>query len=96
MASYDDLEIWLDVEGGELDLVLDVDEAVDMDLSIDGVYYGGEPPHYEGPYVVRPAPFRSQVLETANKLLDDDVTVEEIPYYKTSNPAGGYTAVIGD
>lgn len=51
---------------------------------------------YDGEYVIRPQPHDEQVLPTAHKKLSRDVTVERIPYYETSNPSGGYTAIIGD
>lgn len=49
---------------------------------------------YEGPYDVVPR-FREQTLETKNKLMTDDVTVETIPVYRTINPSGGNTVSIG-
>ena len=57
---------------------------------------GGEKKHeyYEGPYRVTPI-FADQVLETAQKLMLDDVTVLEIPVAKTTNIGGGYTVTIG-
>lgn len=49
---------------------------------------------YEGPYEVTPT--RSeQILSTKAKLMRDDVTVHEIPYYQTTNPYGK-TYVIGE
>lgn len=51
-------------------------------------------PNYRGQYVVRPN-LSVQVLETKNKSLLRDVVVHEIPYTETSNPSGGYTAIIG-
>ena len=50
---------------------------------------GGEPKrdYYEGPYVVVPQVIE-QTLETAEKIMQDDVTVTEIPYAETSNPHG--------
>lgn len=51
-------------------------------------------PNYRGQYVVRPN-LSVQVLETKNKSLLRDVVVHEIPYVETSNPSGGYTAIIG-
>lgn len=51
-------------------------------------------PNYRGPFVVRPN-LTVQVLETKNKSLLRDVVVHEIPYAETSNPSGGYTAIIG-
>lgn len=49
---------------------------------------------YEGDYIVTPKANEEVVLETSDKLLTDDVTVLEIPYYKTSN-VSGYTVYIG-
>ena len=45
-------------------------------------------PHYKGPYQVTPS-VASTVLETTDKVLDDDVTVHPIPFFRVSNPAGG-------
>ena len=53
---------------------------------------GGEV--YAGAYDVTPRT-ASQTLQTKDKLLLDDVTVSSIPYYETSNTAGGKTAYIG-
>lgn len=42
---------------------------------------------YPGPYTVTPA-VEAQSLATAEKYMDEDVTVLEIPYYETSNVYG--------
>ena len=52
----------------------------------------GEP--YEGEYTVVPE-FATQVLPTANKRMQDDVTVHAIPYYEVTNPTGGTPVYIG-
>lgn len=49
---------------------------------------------YVGPYEVTPD-FDTQTLDTAQKTMTDDVTVEPIPVYRTSNPQGGKTIYIG-
>lgn len=49
---------------------------------------------YDGEYIVTPMPYESQTLETNNKLMLDDVTVNAIPYYETSN-ISGITIYIG-
>lgn len=54
---------------------------------------GGDAPEYLGPYEVTPR-LSEQVLQTANKLMRNDVTVEGIPSYRTSNLGGGYTVII--
>lgn len=48
---------------------------------------------YAGPYDVVPR-LAAQTLETAQKLMLDDVTVEGIPSYRTTNVGGGFTVVI--
>lgn len=49
---------------------------------------------YEGDYNVIPRVYQ-QVLETKDKLMLDDVTVEIIPYAQTINVKNGYTVTIG-
>ena len=51
-------------------------------------------PVYEGEYSVTPR-FVEQKLETKDKLMTDDVTVEIIPAHEVTNPAGGLTVTIG-
>lgn len=50
---------------------------------------------YEGEYYVTPLPNIDQILRTSAKVLVDDIIVNKIPYYETSNSAGGYTVTIG-
>lgn len=52
--------------------------------------------YYEGPYEVTPMPYTTQILPTANLAMSTDISVNEIPYYETSNLSGGLTATIGD
>ena len=49
---------------------------------------------YKGVYNVTPK-VESQTLDTANKFLQRNVEVFAIPFYETSNNAGGHTAYIG-
>lgn len=49
--------------------------------------------HYEGKYTVTPKTI-SQTLHTANLVMDDNVTVLEIPYFETANETGD-TVYIG-
>ena len=58
------------------------------------IHYDGDP--YEGPYIVTPLAWQQQTLETKDKLMQDDVTVLEIPYFETTNPQGGSTIYIGE
>ena len=50
---------------------------------------------YTGQYTVTPLPNVEQILRTDNKVLRHDIVIEPIPYYETSNDAGGYTVIIG-
>lgn len=48
---------------------------------------------FGGPYEVIPKT-ESQTLQTADKLMEHDLTVQAIPFFRTSNQSGGYTATI--
>lgn len=50
---------------------------------------------YDGEYVVHSEAHEVQVLPTANKQLEKNITVEKIPYYETSNLSDGITIYIG-
>ena len=50
---------------------------------------------YEGDYRVTPT-VDGSVLKTRDKFMADDLTVEPIPYFDTSNTAGGRTIYIAD
>lgn len=50
--------------------------------------------NYVGPYEMTPK-VTSQTLDTADKHLTDDVTIEAIPYYEVSNSHNGKTIIIG-
>ena len=54
----------------------------------------GEYSHYNGPYTVDPSAHENVVLDTSNKLMTDDITVNKIYYSETSNPSGGKTVFI--
>jgi hypothetical protein len=57
-----------------------------------GDQYSGET--YRGPYEVTPKVNLIQTLSTKAKVLTNNVTIKEIPYYETSNKSG-LTAIIG-
>lgn len=56
-------------------------------------YIGGD--KYEGEYVVTPKVIE-QSLPTKEKVLIEDITIKEIPFYNVSNASGGNTVYIGD
>jgi len=51
-------------------------------------------PVYRGDTVITPKPYESTQLNTSQKILMDNIVVEEIPHYETSNPKG-MTFIIG-
>ena len=67
-------------------LHIQVQQALDLRTGVK-VAPGPTYDHYEGPYDVTPK-VTEQSLATRAKLMDDDVTVHEIPYAETSNLHG--------
>ena len=49
---------------------------------------------YDGSYEVTPK-CESQTMNTNNKLMKKDVTIQPIPCAEVTNPAGGKTMIIG-
>jgi len=82
----------LSVMDGEMALTSLIDGEMDKVLFVDTV----QREHYAGPYVVTPLVLNPIVLETKDKMMDDDVTVLKVPYLETANPSGGNTAYIGE
>lgn len=50
---------------------------------------------YEGPYTVVSHAGISQILDTKDKIMTENLIVLPISYYETSNPKGGLTVYIG-
>lgn len=83
VATYDDT------------LPMDVTSSNEtIGMSIGASYEMAEGNPYEGSYEVTPRLY-VQALDTDGKLMEDDVTVYEIPVTRTSNPHGGQTVLIG-
>ena len=58
------------------------------------VNVNGGTERYTGEYEVTPL-VTSQVLETKQKLMTDDLKIKEIPFFNVSNTSGGTTVYIG-
>ena len=72
-------------------------EKLSFDSKFDGamkVVIAEANEHYKGSYEVTPAA-TAQIMETKNKIMDDDVIIREIPYFETGNEQGGNTVYIG-
>lgn len=50
---------------------------------------------YSGSYEVTPSINDDQILDTAHKVLSDDIVVNKVPYFETSNNSNGKTVYIG-
>jgi hypothetical protein len=72
----------------------DTKRVQDIYLQINRGSGGAVHPIYQGPYDVEPM-FEVQTLETKGRLLNRDVTVNEIYVGRVINPQGGNTITIG-
>lgn len=82
-----------DITVSGADFVSSIDtELINVNAEIDiGM---GMPVIYTGATTVIPS-VTEQELETENKLVLQNITIEQIPYSAVSNVAGGYTVNIG-
>ena len=83
-VAISQVEIPMDVAVSEEEIPMAIDIAYNM---VSGDWY-------DGPYEVTPRLYQ-QSLATDNKLMQEDVTVHQIPVVYTSNPFDGQTVVIG-
>lgn len=77
----------MSLEPQVIDAVVMIDNEI-IDAETNVVVVHEDTPHYAGEYVVIPKAHDSTVLETKDKVMDDNVTVQEVPYYETSNEQG--------
>lgn len=84
---------------GEKRSVFDTDftdiESFDVDFGAVTVVERGDREHYSGNYEVTPQLEDAVVLETAERIMDSNVRVKQIPLHEVSNGAGGKTLTIG-
>lgn len=52
-------------------------------------------PYYQGVYEVTPLANLTLELQTSHKILENNIIVNQIPYFQVSNTSGGYTVTIG-
>lgn len=64
-------------------------------LSVGGLAVTDDVPQYVGDYVITPNTTEDITLETAKKLLVNDLVVEKIPYAEVTNNSNGKTITIG-
>lgn len=87
-------EIILEDEVNITDIILNEEFNID-EIELDVIEVEGlDIERYKGDYIITPMAYDEQELETKNKLLEDNITVKEIPYYQVSN-IDGTTVYIG-
>lgn len=86
------LDVDLSVEEFELETVVAEEIEVEIDTAINAARVIGDV--YDGAYTVAPS-FDEQLLETKDKVMIDDVTIEPILVSRTTNVSGGRTIYIG-
>ena len=69
------------------------EQEISGNISVPVLQYTEE--DYQGEYFVVPLAQQQTTLLTQGKRLYDNVTVDKIPYYQTTNLSGGYTVYIG-
>lgn len=86
----------LDITFAQLPACLPVAFAGDAEISVafGEVITAPEADWYVGDYAVTPSD-TGTILPTAQKRMEQDVTVHPIPYFCVSNPSGGDTVYIG-
>lgn len=67
--------------------------SLDVELEIGTLIKEYPSGTYDGPYEIKPK-HNEQILNTKDKTMTDDLTVEEIPYSEVTNPQGGVTVYI--
>lgn len=82
------------VEGGSSIKLPTAGKYCDRDIVITAVGSAESYPTYEGTYDITPA-CEEQILFTADKILKQDIKVNQIPYAEVSNDKGGSTVTIG-
>lgn len=90
----DKLDIQIAVETETPDVVIEIEEETpEIEIMVES---GGEGREiYSGEYEVEPKFFEDTVLQTKDKIMARNVTVNEIRIEKVSSPTGGYVYYIG-
>lgn len=89
--------IFITLKDGSVQLKAELEDKNEINFGLElGTIIGDDfRKRFEGPYEVKPKVIE-QVLETNEKVMEDDVTVFAIPIYEVTNPQGGKTVTIGE
>ena len=72
----------------------DLRECIDIAKNLPNAGTGGNAEIYKGTYEVTPS-IQTQTLDTAQKVLEKNVTINKIPYAEVTNNSNGKTVTIG-
>ena len=89
----DVMQIDVNLQDGYLPLDVSLETGNVLDITFNA-QAGGRLPYYDGEYIFEPRKVE-QTLDTKNKSMRNDVTINPIYYSETTNPSGGLTIVIG-
>lgn len=78
----------------DIDIEFEPDDAFGVDFGEVIEAPTSDIPVYDGEYSVKPK-VDEQALETAGKMMRDDVRILSIPFFSVSNSTGGSTVYIG-
>lgn len=67
-----------------------------VEIEIGSPHSGVAYPIYDGPTMIIPEAYDTQILQTEKKSVMENIMVLPIPYFQTSNPQGGTTVYIGE
>lgn len=95
MLTIEPILVEAEVSVEEYELEVLEESAFDVDLDTAIIVNNIEGDHYQGAYIVTPKAAEQTILATRNKVMDNNVTVLEIPYSAVANLSGGKTAIIG-
>ena len=79
----------------ELDIV-ELSNVLNLSIDSEIIVKNYDAERYEGSYLIIPAAYDDQVLETKNKLCTENIVVEKVPLWETSNLSGGNTVYIAE
>lgn len=88
------LDIVFEQISTELPVSFSTDDAFTVDFGEVSELLPANLPSYAGSYRVSPS-FLDQTLETAGLVMNDDLTIKQIPIAEVSNNSGGVTVIIG-
>lgn len=85
ISAYENSTLSGELSGGHgLSGILTVPKVIEENTNV-----------YQGDYEIIPDVHDTQTLETANKVLKQNIVVAAVPYYETGNSSDGTTVYIG-